>query len=766
MKEDAYDHYFLGIGGTGMAPLALYLAERGFRVGGQDRNLHEGVRRLLERGGVRVESWNPHRPVAGPLVLSSAIPQDHPLGQKSEEAGKAIRLRGELQAEMLEGKSVFAVGGSHGKTTTTALLGWAARRAGFPADYLVGGLFRDETPPARFDAEAAWVVTEVDESDGTLSHFAPEITLLMNLDWDHALQYPDVKALEETFTRLMMRSGEGVLVPEGGRLEALAREAGVGKVRTFGRVGDYRYELIVENATGMVLRLGGDFPAMEVHVPLWGSFNAENTAAALAGLHWMGLKPLPEAPFEGFPGLQRRQVCLHREKDREVWEDYAHHPTEIAAFLEMLRRQHPDEELLAVFQPHRYSRTRSLKKELAHSLSSADSVYLQPVYAASEPPDSEGSTDAFEAACREAGMVTESPGAGPELMRALDRYGPGRRTVAFIGAGDVTEQATAYVAWRRNPDDPAGAWESWVRDRVHPECRLEQKAPLHNKTTLRVGGTAACYAEPARYGDLRVLLRSAGHFGLPLFVLGRGSNLIVPDEGFSGLVLRFQHEFWKEIRPLDAHRLYVGAGVRLRDLAAQAARFELTGFEFMEGIPGSLGGSLRMNAGAMGSWMFDVVERVFLMSPEGSLADLDRKAFQVGYRSVEELKQGLAVGAILRSPGREATEAIRKRMQEFMLSRKATQPRDPSAGCIFKNPDGDAAGRLIDAAGLKGMRVGDAEVSTVHANFIVNRGSANSEDVIRLVRRVRSEVQRFHGVELEPEVLLMGRDWKEELKAE
>lgn len=283
---------------------------------------------------------------------------------------------------------------------------------------------------------------------------------------------------------------------------------------------------------------------------------------------------------------------------------------------------------------------------------------------------------------------------------------------------------------------------------------------------MRVGGAAAYYAEPANLCDLRALLKAAQLFDLPVFSLGRGSNLIVPDEGYAGLVIRFTAGIWRAVHILDGQQLWAGAGVRLKEVCGQAAKAGLAGFEFLEGIPGSLGGSLRMNAGAMGNWMFDVVERVQMLDATGRYLDLPKEAFHFGYRKVEEISQGIALGAILSSRVAESSESIRERMDSYSTTRKASQPRDPSAGCIFKNPDGNYAGKLIDEHGIKGMSVGAAEVSAVHGNFIVNRGGATATDVIELVRRVRRAVKERSGYELEPEVLLLGQQWDELLKEE
>ena len=161
--------------------------------------------------------------------------------------------------------------------------------------------------------------------------------------------------------------------------------------------------------------------------------------------------------------------------------------------------------------------------------------------------------------------------------------------------------------------------------------------------------------------------------------------------------------------------------------------------------------------------MFDVVERVQFLDEFGQFQNLPKDAFHFGYRKVEEISRGIALGAILRSVNSEDEVSIRGRMDSYSSSRKSSQPRDPSAGCIFKNPEGNFAGKLIDTCGVKGMRVGAAEVSDVHGNFIVNRGGASAADVIELVRQVRAVIYTKAGYVLEPEVLLLGQSWEEVL---
>jgi UDP-N-acetylenolpyruvoylglucosamine reductase len=170
-----------------------------------------------------------------------------------------------------------------------------------------------------------------------------------------------------------------------------------------------------------------------------------------------------------------------------------------------------------------------------------------------------------------------------------------------------------------------------------------------------------------------------------------------------------------------------------------------------------------MNAGAMGGWMFDVVEKVQVMSLTGEVSLLARSGMTVAYRHCAELHHAIALGALLRPAQASDADAINRQIDVYRRKRHESQPREPSAGCVFKNPEGTSAGRLIDECGLKGERVGDAEVSAVHANFIVNRGRASGADVLELVRRIRARVAQVKGVDLQPEVLLYGKKWEDVL---
>ena len=284
-------------------------------------------------------------------------------------------------------------------------------------------------------------------------------------------------------------------------------------------------------------------------------------------------------------------------------------------------------------------------------------------------------------------------------------------------------------------------------------CRDE---PLAKHTTLRVGGPADVYIEPASEADLAAVVKFCHERSLPFFVIGRGSNLLVRDGGFRGVIICLARPNFSRIE-VAGERLRCGAGAKLKKVAVEAKRNGLAGVEFLEGIPGSVGGALRMNAGAMGGATFDVVESVRLMDFGGNVRELMPKKMSVEYRGCATLKTHIALGAVFKcKPG--LREEIEKRMKAFSEKRWASQPAAPSAGCLFKNPGPIPAGKLIDELGLKGTRVGGAVVSAEHGNFIVNDGNATALDVLELIAILKARAKEARGIELETEVEIIGEE--------
>jgi UDP-N-acetylmuramate dehydrogenase len=285
--------------------------------------------------------------------------------------------------------------------------------------------------------------------------------------------------------------------------------------------------------------------------------------------------------------------------------------------------------------------------------------------------------------------------------------------------------------------------------------RVRTRFPMAPLTSFRIGGPAALYLEPASARDLVAAGRAVSETGLPLIVVGKGSNILVSDAGFDGLVLRLGKGFRWAAR--DGSHLSAGGAMPLPALAGIALRHDLAGLEFGVAIPASLGGAVRMNAGAHGHEIAEVVERVETFRlRSGTIASVPASEAGFAYRRSELPEDAVVTAATVALVPADAT-AIRGSMDDARDWRRRTQPlAEPNCGSVFKNPPGNHAAHLIEEAGLKGRSVGGASVSTKHANFIVAGPGARAADVVSLIGEVQELVERRSGLLLEPEVHLVG----------
>ena len=286
--------------------------------------------------------------------------------------------------------------------------------------------------------------------------------------------------------------------------------------------------------------------------------------------------------------------------------------------------------------------------------------------------------------------------------------------------------------------------------------RVLENAPMSRYTTFRVGGPADALFLPASVEELQQALAAAKAEGIPACLIGNGSNLIVRDGGIRGLVIVLGEPF-SELR-VEGAQVWAQAGARLSAVAAAAQRAGLAGLEFASGIPGTLGGGCAMNAGAYGGELKDVLLWADVLL-DGELRRLSRDEMEMGYRSTMPLRRGAIVVAACFELHSDDPEAIQARMRDLANRRREKQPLNlPSAGSTFKRPEGHFAGALIEQCGLKGCRIGGAQVSEKHAGFIVNVGEATAADILRLIAHVQEVVLAQTGVQLETEVRVLGEN--------
>ena len=291
---------------------------------------------------------------------------------------------------------------------------------------------------------------------------------------------------------------------------------------------------------------------------------------------------------------------------------------------------------------------------------------------------------------------------------------------------------------------------------TQPGTRLRFGEPLAKHTHFGIGGEASAYIEVSTVNELAALARFHRKWKIPVAVIGRGSNLLVSDNGFKGIGVRLIGELAK--LEVDEDVVTVGAGLSLPRLSKVMSKSGLSGVEFALGIPGTVGGALIMNAGAWGSSFGDVVTDVTVMRDTGELVTLTHDEANFEYRHSGLDAYFCVVGATLKlQPGN--VDTITAQMNALFKQKTDTQPfAEENAGCMFKNPPGDSAGRLIDISGLKGYRIGGAEVSAVHGNFILNINNATAEDVLNLVAHIQKQVREKTGISLQTEVKRLGFD--------
>jgi len=766
--------HFVGIGGCGMSGLARLLLQQGHYVTGSDMSPNGGVKEL-QKLGAKISSGHAGRNVAEDMelvVYTSAVNEQNVELRAADELKIPRVRRGLLLSALMNHPNNIAVAGTHGKTTTTAMIAYVLTRSDSAPSYCVGA----HVPVLGTNAQLGggkYFVAEADESDGTLVGFSPEYAVCLNIEPEHLDHYGSMDKLRETFESFFSSTHKMVfLCADCANCMAMVPQCRTAITFGLSPRADYRAMEIEQTSCGSRFtvacrdqRIG----VIELSIP--GRQNVTNALAAIAVADELGLpfEKIAEA-LKQFTGAKRRFDRKYEDGGILVVDDYAHHPTEvratIAATRTMLAKDGTEgyRRLIVAFQPHRYTRTQALREEFGRAFEGADRLFLTEIYAASEKPI-EGVTGSMlhhvVTASGQADAVFEQD---LEMLvaRLFAEARPGD-IILTMGAGDIYKVAEALARKLRqrgptvlNTEKQPMNMYADLEVLLSDKAKIRQNEPMARHTSMRVGGPAEFWIEPAHERDLARLLHYCHVREIPVTVIGRGTNLLVLDGGIQGVVIGLTNDEFSKIE-VDGEQILARAGARLKTIVSTAAKNGLAGLEFMEGIPGSLGGALRMNAGAMGKQTFDVVEWVRYISYSGDVYDAEAKNLPVSYRSCPVFHNHIALSAILRGTKAER-KTIDNRLRAFAERRWSSQPAKPSAGCIFKNPETIPAGKLIEELGLKGMSVGGARVSEMHGNFIVNEGRATASDVMQLMATIRDRARRERGIDLEPEVMILGSE--------
>lgn len=743
----------IGVAGSGMSGLASLLLALGHKVNGSDKVTTLETDRLEKMG---LQFFSPHSEKevedCDMVIYSSAIKPGNVAYEAAYKQGIPLVRRAEALAAVMANKKGVVVGGTHGKTTTSALTAHVLRQGGLKPSHYVGAEIPILGANAHWDGEGELFVAEGDESDGTLVNFHPEHSIILNIEAEHLDFYDGIEAIKDVFRKLLSQTpGHWVHCAE----DPVAREVCAGAQGvSYGWSREFDF-------SANILAMKPDHSDFEVYekdrllgvatLGIPGKHNVSNALAAIALATRLGV------PFENirhalksFRGAKRRFEIRHSGENFTVVDDYGHHPSEIAATLATAKGLQP-KRIVCLFQPHRYSRTQLLKKEFGASFGDVDELFVTDVYAASEKPlpGVSGETIVEEVKAQSATKAQSTP----TLLQSRDKVGNALRPgdlLITLGAGNVHEVGRCIAR------DLPVLERLWALLEAHGGGLARLYEPMSRHTTFLIGGPAQYWVEPRSVQGFAEVVRYLRSQSVPIRVIGRGSNLLVKDGGIRGAVIHPSKGEFEEVR-VEGETLIVGVGARLKKIASAARNAGLSGFEWMEGVPGNLGGAIRMNAGAMGSETFDQIVSVRFIDTDGQIKEKPLADIVHHYRSVPEFEERYIVSAVLKGAPSPQPE-IDAKLAASHHKRRTSQPVGASAGCAFKNPEVCGAGKLIDELGLKGRSVGKAVVSDIHGNFIVNSGGATAKDVLELVAEIQEIAQRERGVQLEMEVKVIGED--------
>jgi UDP-N-acetylmuramate--alanine ligase len=796
--------HFIGIGGIGMSGLARILHAWGYRVTGSDAAASPLLEELAEEGiaGTVGHTATEEAATADLVVITAAVRPDNPEVAAAEAAGRPAIKRARLLGILADARRGIAVAGSHGKSTTSGMIAAALRALGADPSFAIGAVLGGAGTNAAPGAGETMVV-EADEYDRSFLELHPEVAVITNVEYDHPDIFPDTESYDVAFAAFvagMQRDGTLVIAGDDAgcrRLTARADWAPPRQVVTFGEdaASDWRLERIAEGWRAT----GPDDVAVPLALNVPGRHNARNAAAALAALVALGFDTAAAAAaLETFTGVGRRFETKGTARGVTVIDDYAHHPSEIAATLRAARERFPGRRLWAVFQPHTYSRLKALLPAFAASFGDADRVMILDVYAARETDDLGVSSrdlverlprgtlaardpdDAARMLAREveagevvltlgAGSVTE---AGPRLLEVLQSGQPARNPhpnpspIATVEGGTRATQASPLHPPSASRVPPRATDTMTIPG--HPWLKVLRDAPMRLHTTWRIGGPADFLVRAATPEDLIAAVSWGRSEGLPLTVIGGGSNLLVGDRGIRGLVVLARTPGERatslvEVEDLgEAVRLRVAAQAPLSWVGRYAAERGWAGMDWGVGLPGTIGGATVNNAGAHGTEQIDHLERVVVLDEDGAIDEKPAEWLEAAYRhtivkAAPRPRPWTVLFAQMLLPKGDPAELIRL-ADEHAAFRKETQPTGACAGSTFANPPGDFAGRLLEASGMKGFAVGGAMFSPKHANWIVNDGSATAADVRTLIATAQERVRVRFGVELRREVEYLGEE--------
>lgn len=810
--------YFVGIKGVGMTALACIAQDYGLKVAGSDlgeKFVTDGV--LKKRMIVPQIGFDPDliAKAMPDLVIFGAAHQgeENPLVKKARKLKIKTLTQAELLAEFSNPKFSISVCGVGGKTTTTAILSTILKTAGKHPSYLVGAGGVSSLPfPGKYDKKGNIFVSEADEYACSLKDrrpkfcfLKPRIIILTNLGFDHPDIYKDEKAALDAFAGFINSlSSNDLLIANSDSLLAkrLIRKLrvpiltyGVGQASDW-QIADYQ----IKKSQGIFYLKGpkGEKESYVLNVP--GLHNALNAVGAILAAKRLLLKE--EVIKEGilkYKGCKRRFEKIAQIDSSFLYDDYAHHPLQIEATLKTAKEWFEGRKIVAIFQPHTYSRTKALLREFGQSFSQADEIIVTDIFAsAREKKRQDVSSLDLVRGIKTNGEKAVYCSSLKETLNYLRTKDLDNTVIFTLGAGDIFSFHEGIIKLFKNKVGKITAWKRLKA--VLGEKRVKFSHPMASETTIGLGGPARVYYQAKTESELICAVKTARNLNLPYLVLGSGSNIIISDKGIKGLVIKnltsffFVEPFKNTFAPAvlkprlkqlekkeyldkgDSEKSFksqdkcflvrASSGFKLQLLIERCFDHGLTGLEWFAGIPGSLGGAVYENVHGGDYFFSDFVYKVKVLETSGKIKEIGYKQLEFAYdysRFQKSKEMILSVELVLFKGDLEKARQIQKKWLEEKLK---VQPQR-SAGSIWQNLDkkdqqrlhlaSDSIGFLIDKKlRLKGRKIGRARICPTHAGFIENLGGAKTSDVLELMGLVERKALKKFGIKLKREVVLKG----------
>ncbi len=769
MLQQSKNIFFLGIKGVAMANLAVILKKMGKNVTGCDIEEEFITDRLLKDNKIVWTVGFSKLPKKTDLIVYSAAHGGTNNALITEAVKNNIKIisQAKLLGELMDQfETKIAVCGCHGKTTTSSLLVYALNKLKQNPSYLVGVPYFTDYQGGDFQSKKHFIV-EADEYgvnppiDKTpkFNLLNPNYIIATNVDFDHPDVYKDIEETKRAFIKFFGNKKVIANIDD----QNLLRCIDTSKVITYGESKKANYQIINskinENESSFEIKNVGEFK-----ISLFGIHNISNAAAVIVQLLELGFKADEiKKAIVGFTGAERRFEKVYFKNNIYLFDDYAHHPAEISATINAAKSRFNKRRIIVIFQPHTYSRTKNLLEEFSKSLSLADISLILPIFASAR----ENAND-FRITSKDiVDMIKDSLPLRSVLNKVRPYFGSKEQVVDKLGsilkngdviftmgAGDVYKLKDVIIKIINNKSQMTNKFKI-----SNFKLQIERDKDLKQFNTLKTSAIAEYFLEAKNREDLIEGKKFALKNKLPLFILAGGSNLAIVKAKINGLVMKNSYKELKVLKETDKEvSISVSSGYPVSLLVNETVNKGFEGFEYHKGLPGTVGGAVYMNSKWTKpvSYFGENLEYAYLIDSRGQDKKVNKDYFKFAYdySILQNTKEILLEAVFLLK--KADPQILKDRAEMAFEYRKKTQPMgEKTSGCFFRNVDGKSAGQMIDQAGLKGFSVGDFFVSPIHANFIINSGSGQTKDLLKLIKIIKEKVKQKFGVKLEEEVIIV-----------